>query len=121
LPLSWLSRFSEIPFRGNRYVNPNYEFTTHKRDLERALARGGGQAPLSLDYLDAETNIGFQPAEEQTPKKACAKRWALALLKQSLSRLRQEYSERGRRKIFELLKPTLTQGRGSLAYAELAF
>ncbi len=95
-------------------------FLSNQRDRARAQKRGGGQSPLSLDFSDAETGIGFQPADEQTPEKAFEKRWALSLLEQSLARLRNEYSEKGRQELYEHLKPTLTEDRGSVAYAELA-
>lgn len=95
-------------------------FLSHQRERARAQKRGGGQAPLSLDFSDAETSIGFQPADHQTPEKAFEKRWALTLLEQSLARLRQEYLDRGKEDLFEQLKTTLTEGRGSVAYAELA-
>jgi RNA polymerase sigma factor (sigma-70 family) len=95
-------------------------FLSNQRDRARAQKRGGGQSPLSLDFSDAETSIAFQPADNQTPEKAFEKRWALALLEQSLARLRQEYSDRGRQDLFEQLKATLTEGRGSVAYVELA-
>jgi RNA polymerase sigma-70 factor (ECF subfamily) len=95
-------------------------FLSHQRDRARAQKRGGGQTLLSLDFSDAETSIGFQPADEQTPEKAFDKRWALTLLEQSLARLRKEYSDRGRLEIFEQLKTTLTEGRSDVAYAEIA-
>jgi RNA polymerase sigma-70 factor (ECF subfamily) len=95
-------------------------FLSNQRDRARAQKRGGGQTPLSLDFSDAETSIGFQPADEQTPEKAFEKRWALTLLEQSLARLRKEYSDRGRLEIFEQLKTTLTEGRTVVAYAEIA-
>jgi RNA polymerase sigma-70 factor (ECF subfamily) len=95
-------------------------FLSNQRDRARAQKRGGGQPPLSLDFSDAETSIGFQPADDQTPEKAFEKRWALTLLEQSLARLRQEYSDRGKQDIFEQLKTTLTEGRGGVAYAQLA-
>lgn len=94
-------------------------FLSHQRDRARAQKRGGGQTPLSLDFSDAETSLGLQPADEQTPDKAFEKRWALTLLEQALARLRQEYHERGRQEIFEQLKTTLTEGRSGVAYAEL--
>jgi hypothetical protein len=100
-------------------VNSNH-FLSNQRDRARAQRRGGGQTPLSLDFSDAETSIGFQPTDNQTPEKAFEKRWALTLLEQSLARLRQEYFGRGRQDLFEQLKTTLTEGRGSVAYAELA-
>jgi RNA polymerase sigma factor (sigma-70 family) len=95
-------------------------FLSNQRDRARAQKRGGRQTILSLDFSDAETSIGFQPADEQTPEKAFEKRWALTLLEQSLARLRKEYIDRGRQEIFEQLKTTLTEGRGGVAYAELS-
>jgi DNA-directed RNA polymerase specialized sigma24 family protein len=95
-------------------------FLSNQRDRARAQKRGGRLPPLSLDFSDAETGIGFQPPDDQTPEKAFEKRWALTLLELSLARLRQEYSDRGRQDLFEQLKSTLTEGRGSVAYAELA-
>lgn len=95
-------------------------FLSNQRDHERAQKRGGGQTPLSLDFSDAETSIGFQPADRQTPDKAFEKRWALTLLEESLTRLRKEYADRGQGDLFQELKPTLTEGRGAVAYAELA-
>jgi RNA polymerase sigma factor (sigma-70 family) len=95
-------------------------FLSNQRDRARAQKRGGGQKLLSLDFSGAETNIGIQPADEQTPDKAFEKRWALTLLEQSLARLRREYTDRGSQELFEQLKTTLTEGRGGVAYAELA-
>jgi RNA polymerase sigma-70 factor (ECF subfamily) len=93
-------------------------FLSNQRD--RAQKRGGGQTPLPLDFSDAETHAGFQPVDHQTPEKAFEKRWALTLLDRTLGRLRQEYAERRREELFEQLKTTLTEGRGSVAYAALA-
>ncbi|MGO8839211.1 MAG: RNA polymerase sigma factor [Limisphaerales bacterium] len=95
-------------------------FLSNQRDRARAQKRGGGQTPLSLNFSEAETSIGFQPADEQTPEKAFEKRWALTLLEQSLVRLRKEYVDHGRQELFEQLKITLTEGRGGVAYAELS-
>ena len=95
-------------------------FLANQRDRARAQKRGAGRTLLSLDFSDAETSLGFQPADEQTPERAFEKRWALTLLEQSLLRLRKEYADRGRQELFEQLKTTLTEERGSVAYAELS-
>jgi len=95
-------------------------FLANQRDRDRAQKRGGGQIRFSLDAVDSESRLGFQPADEQTPEKAFEKRWALTLLEQSLLRLRKEYALRGREELFDQLKPTLTEGRGIVAYADLA-
>jgi len=95
-------------------------FLSNQRDRARAQKRGGGQTLLSLDFSAAESSVGFQPADEQTPEKAFEKRWALTLLEQALARLRKEYSDRGKLELFEQLKTTLTEGRGGVAYVEIA-
>jgi RNA polymerase sigma-70 factor (ECF subfamily) len=95
-------------------------FLSNQRDRARAQKRGGGQTPLPLDFSDAESSIGVQPADPQTPERAFQRRWAMTLLEQALARLRKEYTDRGKQVLFEQLKPTLTEGRGSVAYAELA-
>ncbi len=95
-------------------------FLSNQRARARAQKRGGGESPLSLDFSNAETSIGLQAAVDQTPEKAFEKRWALTLLEQSLARLRQEYFDRGKEDLFEQLKTTLTEGRGSVGYAKLA-
>ncbi len=95
-------------------------FLSNQRERVLAQKRGGGQTPLSLDFSEAETGLGFQPADIQTPERAFEKRWAMTLLEQSLARLRQEYSDRGKQDLFGHLKTTLTEERGSVAYAELA-
>jgi RNA polymerase sigma-70 factor (ECF subfamily) len=41
-------------------------------------------------------------------------------MEQALARLRNEYAAAGKEALFEQLKQTLTEGRGSTAYAELA-
>ncbi len=95
-------------------------FLSNQRDRAGAQKRGGGQIHLPLDFSDAESRVGCQPADEQTPEKAFEKRWALTLLDQTLGRLRREYSERGKEALFEQLKTTLTEGRGGVAYADLS-
>lgn len=95
-------------------------FLSNERDKARARKRGGGHAPLPLDFAGAESACVFQPADALTPDKIFDQRWAMALLDQSLARLREEYSAQGKELVFDQLKITLTEGRGSVAYAELS-
>jgi DNA-directed RNA polymerase specialized sigma24 family protein len=94
-------------------------FLSNQRERARAQKPGGGQVPISLDFSNAETSLLFQPKDRQTPEQAFEKRSAMTLLEQSLARLRREFSDRGKQDLFEQLETTLTQGRGSVAYAEL--
>ena len=64
--------------------------------------------------------LGFEPADNVTAEKIFERRWALTLLEQVLQRLRDEYVQSGKWRLFEQLKPTLTEESRSVAYAEIA-
>ncbi len=95
-------------------------FLSNERDRARAQKRGGGQSPLPLDFTGEETHLGFQPVDNLTPEIIFERRWATTLLEQALARLRQDYASQGKELLFEQLKTTLTEGRGSVAYSALA-
>src|SRR5689334_9128085 len=64
-------------------------FLANEWDRARALRRGGGLAPLPLDFADAEGRYGREgPGHEESPERSFERRWALALLHQVLRRLR---------------------------------
>ena len=94
-------------------------FLSNERDKARARKRGGGQVPVPIDVQNAETHYGFEPEEKMTAEKIFERRWALTLLEQTAARLREEYERDGKIQLFEQLKVTLTEPRGSIAYAAL--
>jgi hypothetical protein len=75
---------------------------------------------LPLDFSSAEMHLHFQPADNLTPEILFERRWATTLLEQALARLRRDYAGQGKEPLFEQLKTTLTEGRGSVAYSSLA-
>jgi RNA polymerase sigma factor (sigma-70 family) len=95
-------------------------FLANEWDKARAQKRGGGQILIPIDAADAETKHGLDPADPATAEKIYERRWALALLDQVLRRLREEYVRDGREKLFEQLKPTLTEASRTVPYAEIA-
>jgi RNA polymerase sigma-70 factor (ECF subfamily) len=95
-------------------------FLSNERDKARAQKRGGGRSPLPLDFSSAETHLHFQPADHLTPEILFERRWATTLLEQALARLRRDYAAQGKEPLFEHLKTTLTEARGTVAYADLA-
>ena len=95
-------------------------FVSNERDRMRAQKRGGGQSPLPLDFTGEETHVRHQLADNITPEILFERRWATTLLEQGLTRLRQDYADQGKDPLFEQLKTTLTEGRGSVAYHVLA-
>ena len=86
----------------------------------RAQKRGGGRVPIPIDAAAGETSIGFEPADDMTAEKIYERRWALTLLDRVLRRLREEHVRDGKERLFEQLKPTLTEASRTVRYAEIA-
>lgn len=94
-------------------------FLSDEWDKSRAQKRGGGTAPLRLDF-DAIEGRGIpEPTDAQTPDRLYDRAWALATLDAVLAALRAEYEAAARGDLFEALRGTLT-GEPVGAYAELA-
>jgi RNA polymerase sigma-70 factor (ECF subfamily) len=83
-------------------------FLANQHDFASAQKRGGGQPLLSLSFAEADSRYGVEPADGHTAEQEFERRWALALLEQTLAGLRAEYVEAGKETQFERLKSTLT-------------
>jgi RNA polymerase sigma factor (sigma-70 family) len=118
---NFLARADESRGRFRSFILASFKhFLANEWDKARAQKRGGGQAPLSLDFAGAETTCSFEPADPATADKIFERRWALTLLDQVLRRLRQEYASTERDHLFEELKGTLTADSRSVRYADIA-
>lgn len=95
-------------------------FLANEWDKSQAQKRGGGQVPISIDMTTAETTCHFEPADPTTAEKIFERRWALTLLDRVMRRLREDYAAGDRLKLFEHLKPTLTEASRTVRYAEIA-
>jgi RNA polymerase sigma-70 factor (ECF subfamily) len=95
-------------------------FLANARDQARARKRGGGRAPLALDFATAESRFSREPAHTDTAERAYARRWALTLLEQVLMQLRGEFIAAGRENVFDRLKVVLSGEKGSASYIALA-
>jgi RNA polymerase sigma-70 factor (ECF subfamily) len=95
-------------------------FLAHARDGQRALKRGGGAVPLSIDARDAEGRYLREPAHASTPERLFERDWALALLSDVLAQLRREYEDSGRGATFDVLRVVLTDDPRAVPQAELA-
>jgi RNA polymerase sigma-70 factor (ECF subfamily) len=82
-----------------------------------AKKRGGGNPPISLDVLSAESRYALEPVDELTPERLYEQQWALTLLEGVLEQLRSEYERGGKRQHFEHLKPFLTAESKEASYA----
>ena len=95
-------------------------FLANERERARAQRRGGGQPMVSLDGADAESRYALEPADQLTPEKIFERRWAFAVLEQTMAELRQEFSTPEQRQTFEDLQGFLPGGHGALSRKELA-
>jgi len=95
-------------------------FMAKERDRANAQKRGGDRRILSLDFQAGESRYSLEPGSPGTPETVYERRWALTLLEQALTRLRQEFTDAGKQQLFQTLKATLT-GDGSLEpYGQIA-
>jgi RNA polymerase sigma-70 factor (ECF subfamily) len=83
-------------------------FLSHEHERANARKRGGGRAPLSLDFAAGEGRYGREPAHEATPERLYERRWALAVLDRVLARLRAEAVRAEKVQVFDRLKGFLT-------------
>jgi len=80
--------------------------------------RGGGVAPLSLDWQDADARYQIEPADNLSPDKLYDRAWAVTLLERVLARLRDENAAEDKARCFEQLKAFLMVGTDAIPYAE---
>jgi RNA polymerase sigma-70 factor (ECF subfamily) len=83
-------------------------FLSDRRDLDRALKRGGSARLLSIESAAAETRFRREPAHDDTPERLFERDWALSLIDRAMERLERHYQAGGRVEIFRRLKPILT-------------
>ncbi|MFO0903665.1 MAG: hypothetical protein U0939_11730 [Pirellulales bacterium] len=82
-------------------------FLTNEWERAGAEKRGGRRTPLSLDFERAESQYAAIAADTASAEQLFERQWAIQLLDTVLSRLAQEWSQAGRSRDFELLKPLL--------------
>jgi RNA polymerase sigma factor (sigma-70 family) len=82
-------------------------FLSHARDHDRALKRGGGRTPVSIDLQDAEGRYINEPAHDLTAERLYERRWVMVLLGHVLARLESEARLSGKSALLERLRPML--------------
>jgi RNA polymerase sigma-70 factor (ECF subfamily) len=105
-------------FRSFLLASLNY-YVADERDRANAQKRGGGREVLSLDVQEAQQRYRLEPADERSPEKIFEHRWAMTLLDQVLARLGQEFTDTGKRELFERLQAFLVERTGDETYAEV--
>ena len=95
-------------------------FLANEWDRANRQKRGGGVAPLSLDWQDADTRYQINPADNVSPDKLYDRAWAVTLLERVITRLRDENSADGKAKIYAQLQPFLMVGKDEISYSHAA-
>lgn len=84
------------------------------------LKRGGGLAFLSIDENAAEHRYAMEGTEEPNPDAEYEKRWAVTLIEQVLTTLREEFNAADKAPLFDQLKGFIWGDKSTLSYAEIA-
>jgi RNA polymerase sigma-70 factor (ECF subfamily) len=95
-------------------------FLTNEWKRAGTLKRGGGISFLLLDQAAAEDRYRLEPVNDLTPEKIFERRWALTLLDQVLTRLRNECEADGKAGLFDQLRGFLSYTSDLQSYAEVA-
>jgi len=83
-------------------------FLSDEQDRQKALKRGGGQAPISIDAAAWESlQDAHEPATNLTPETIFEQRWALALLDRAKQDLESEMERSGSGERFHALRAHL--------------
>jgi RNA polymerase sigma factor (sigma-70 family) len=95
-------------------------YLANQADHQRAVKRGGGRAPISIDRLKAEGRYHGEPAHEWTAESLFDRQWALTLLDRVLERLEAEMNDAGKSRQFSALRPALLGGAERVPYVQIA-
>lgn len=85
-------------------------FMSNEWDRARAKKRGGGEAPLSLDWETADSRFQIADASAPNPELEYDREWAVALLEQVIERLRAECRAAGKADLFDRFRAFLIPG-----------
>jgi len=86
----------------------------------RAQKRGGGQAIISFDEVDAENRYLLEPVDQLTAQKIFDRRWATTLLETAMTRLRDECQANGKKDLFTRVESLLSGEKGEVSYAGIS-
>ena len=95
-------------------------FLGHEHERARAQKRGGGRELIRLDAEEADARYRLEPVISATPETIFEKRWAHALLEQTVSGLRADFIMRGKERLFDGLSPFLTSDLRETSYQSAA-
>jgi RNA polymerase sigma factor (sigma-70 family) len=83
-------------------------YVADEQDKAMASRRHPGQPLLSIDQELAEDRYRCEPADVTDPARIFERRWAFAVVEQTLSQLRESCANEGKADLFDALSPFLT-------------
>jgi RNA polymerase sigma factor (sigma-70 family) len=95
-------------------------FLSREWEKARARKRGGGRAPISLDFDSADAGFRIEPAAGMTAEQCYEQQWAIALLGQIMERLESEFAQAGKARHFDELKGFIIGDHAGSSYAQAA-
>ena len=95
-------------------------FLADHRDKARAQKRGGGWEWLELDTEHAEAAYLREPVDAMTPDRVYERRWAMTLMEEAMTRLRNEQRAAGTPDQFDILSTLLLDDSHSANYSDAA-
>jgi DNA-directed RNA polymerase specialized sigma24 family protein len=95
-------------------------FLSKEWEKAKAQRRGGGKAPISLDFQSADTQYRLEPACNLTAEQIYDREWAVALLGRIMQRLEAESAQAGKGEQFRELKDFLVGDHPGATYADVA-
>lgn len=82
-------------------------FLANEYDKRTAAKRGGAQAPISLEFANAERWFAIEVGASDSPEQVWNRQWARSLLDRVIELLRVEYQHSGKDELFAELKQFL--------------
>ena len=95
-------------------------FLSKQWDKAKAQKRGGGRAPIPLDFESADSRFSMEPAAGLTVEQIYDRQWAITLLGQIMERLAGEFKRAGKAKQFEELKGFIIKDHAGTTHAQAA-
>ena len=95
-------------------------FMINEYERARAVKRGGGAAPLTLDITAAEGRYALEPKDALDPERLYERRWAQTLLRQAHVRLRSACVRSGKARLYDQLEPFVSGDDEGVPYRDIA-
>ncbi len=93
-------------------------FLSKQWDKAKAKKRGGGRAPIRLDFASDDSRCSVEPAGGLTAEEVYDRRWVATLLGQVMARLEREFADAGKQSQFSQLKPFIIGQHEGATYAD---